>query len=101
MTTTLSEERLAEIQGYAREFDRWDGDDGEFVSCAFELLAEVERLRQLQEAVTTMPPDTRYEPRVAARLLWHWEQTFRRDNHLQMAEWLAGVREALEADDSD
>jgi len=66
-----------------------------------DLLDEVERLRRLEEAVTTMPPDTRYTPQVAGRLLWHWEQGFRHDNHTQMVEWLAGIRRALEADDGD
>ena len=66
-----------------------------------DLLDEVERLRRLEEAVTTMPPDTRYTPQVAGRLLWHWEQGFRHDNHTQMVEWLAGIRRALEADDDD
>ena len=66
-----------------------------------DLLDEVERLRRLEEAVTTMPPDTRYTPQVAGRLLWHWEQSFRHDNHTQMAEWLAGIRRALEATNGD
>ena len=66
-----------------------------------DLLDEVERLRRLEEAVTTMPPDTRYTPQVAGRLLWHWEQGFRHDNHTQMVEWLAGIRRALEASDDD
>ena len=66
-----------------------------------DLLAEVERLRRLEEAVTTMPPDTRYTPQVAGRLLWHWEQGFRHDNHTQMVEWLAGIRRALGVSDGD
>jgi hypothetical protein len=72
----LSDERLETIRQYSKEWTEWPCDDGEFISCAYELLNEVDRLRAENDRLSGIEQDLERTEQNAQRDSGHWQVAY-------------------------